>query len=158
MLLVAEQPGTCPVLKAPGPWDRAMAHIRASALDSALADGASPDGTVRLALRAQRLTGMRERRAMARAIRHLVDDAGDPVARRRRPIPARWERVRATAAEFETVAGRLASQAPVSARGVAQVSMLLRDGYGPLYSPSKPDALATRVHQAAAALDVPGTW
>lgn len=158
MLLVAELPGTCPVLKAPGPWDRAMARIRASALDSALAGGASPDGTVRLALRARRLTEMRERRAMARAIRHLVDEAGCPAARRSRPIPVRWERVRAAAAEFETLAGRLASQAPVSARGVAQVSVLLRDGYGPLYSSGSPEALATRVHQAANALTVPGTW
>jgi hypothetical protein len=66
--------------------------------------------------------------------------------------------VRGTAAEFELLAGRLASRAPVSARGVAQVSMLLRDGYGPLYSRGSSEALAARVHQAVAALDVPGTW
>jgi hypothetical protein len=158
MLLVTELPGTCPVPKAPSLWDRAMAHIRASTLDSHLARGASPDGTVRLALRAQRLTGMRERRALARAIRHNVHQASRPADRLRSPVPVCWERVRAAAAEFEVLAGRLASQAPVSARGVAQVSVLLHDGYGPLYSRGSSEALATRVHQAVTALDIPGTW
>jgi hypothetical protein len=158
VLLVAELPGTCPVLKAPGLRDRVMAHIRASALDGDLARGASPDGTVRLALRAQRLTGMRERRGLARAIRHFVDQAAHPAGSHWPRVPVRWELVRATAGEFEMLASRLASQAPVSARGVAQVSMLLRDGYSPLYSPGGSGDLAARVHQAAAALDVPGTW
>lgn len=158
MLLVTELAGTCPVPRNPGLWDRAMARTRAFTLDRDLARGASPDGTVRLALRARRLTGMRERRALARAIRHFVEQAGHPAGKRWPPVPVCWDRVRASTAEFEFLAGRLASQAPVSARGVAQVSMLLHDGCGPLYRRSGPDALAARVHQAVTALDVPGTW
>lgn len=158
MLLVTERPGTCPLPRAPSPWDRAVARIRAFTLDRDLAHGASPDGTVRLALRAQRLTGMRERRALARALRHFVDQARRPAGKRWPPVPVCWEQVRASTAEFEMLAGRLASQAPVSARGVAEVSVLLHDGYGPLYAGGSAEALAARVHQAVTALAVPGTW
>ena len=158
MLLVTELPGTCPVPRNPGPWDRVMARTRAHTLDGDLARGASPDATVRLSLRAQRLTGMRERRALAHAIRRFVDQASRPASRRWPPVPVCWDRVRAAAAEFEMLAGRLASQAPVSARGVAQVSMLLRDGCGPLYRRSSSETLTARVHRAVTALDVPGTW
>jgi hypothetical protein len=158
VLLVAELPGTCPVPRAPGLWDRAMAHLTASRLDGDLARGASPDGTVRLALRAQRLTGMRERRALARSIRHFVEQAGHPADRRWPPVPVCWEQVRATATDFEVLASRLASQAPVSAGGVAQVSKLLRDGSSPLYWSASSDSLAARVRRAAATLNVPGTW
>jgi hypothetical protein len=158
VLLVTELPGTCPVPKNPGPWDRVMARARAHTLDGDLAQGASPDATVRLSLRAQRLTGMRERRALAHAIRRFLDQAGHPAGKRWPPVPVCWDRVRAAAAEFETLAGRLASPAPVSARGVAQVSMLLHDGCGPLYRRTAPGVLTARVHRAVSALDVPGTW
>lgn len=135
-----------------------MSRTMARTLDGDLARGASPDATVRLSLRAQRLTGMRERRSLAHAIRRFVDQAGHPAGQRWPPVPVCWDRVRAAAAEFEGLAGRLASPAPVSARGVAQVSMLLRDGCGPLYRRSNPDSLTARVRQAVTALDVPGTW
>lgn len=158
MLLVTELPGTCPVPTNPGLWDRMMAHVRASTLDSDLARGASPDATVRLSLRARQLTGMRERRALARAIRRFVQQASLPVSERWPPVPVCWDLVRTSATEFEFLAGRLASQAPVSARGVAQVSVLLHDGGGPLYRPGGTDALAGRVREAVSALDVPGTW
>lgn len=158
MLLVTELPGTGPVPRNPGLWDRAMSHTRAFTLDRDLAGGASPDGTVRLALRARRLTGMRERRALARAIRRFVEQADRPVGKRWPPVQVCWDRVRASAAEFEFLAGRLDRQAPVSACGVAQVSMLVHDGGGPLYWGASGDALADRVHQAVTALDTPGTW
>jgi hypothetical protein len=158
VLLVTELPGTGPVPRNPGLWDRVMAHTKAFTLDRDLARGASPDGTVRLALRARRLTGMRERRSLARAIRHFVGQADHPVGKRWPPVPVCWDRVRASAAEFEFLADRLARQEPVSARGVAQVSLLLHDGGGPLYWDGSTDALAARVHQAVTALDTPGTW
>lgn len=158
MLLVTELPGTCPVPRNPGLWDRLMARVRAFTLDGDLARGASPDGTVRLSLHARRLTGMRERIALASVIRHFLDQAGGPGGKRWPAVPVCWDRVSDTAAEFELLAARLASQAPVSARGVAQVSMLLHDGSGPLYRRSSAENLATRVHQAATALEHPGTW
>ena len=158
MLLVTELPGTCPVPRNPGLWDRMMAHVRAFTLDRDLARGASPDATVQLSLRARRLTGMRERRVLARAIRRFVEQAGLPVGQRWPPVPVCWDLVRASATEFEFLADRLARQEPVSARGVAQVSMLVHDGSGPLYWRGSTDALAARVHQAVTALDMPGTW
>ena len=88
VLLVTELPGTCPVPRNPGPWDRLMARTRAYTLDGDLARGASPDATVRLSLRARRLTGMRKRRALAHAVRRFVDQASRPASRRWPPVPA----------------------------------------------------------------------
>jgi hypothetical protein len=157
-LLVTEQAGACPVARKAGPWDQFMSRAHSFTLDGELADGASPEGSVRLALRARRLTGMRERRLLARGIRHLLDKTMRTAGAPRPLTPICRDRVRAATREFEALADRLLSPAPVPARGVAQVSMLLHDGRGPLYRRSNPDDLAARVHQAVQTLDVLPGW
>src|SRR5579864_7474049 len=65
----------CPVARPARPWDRLMARVRASRLDSDLAGGASPDATVGLALRAQLLVGARTRRDVAEGAQRVLATA-----------------------------------------------------------------------------------
>ena len=66
--------------------------------------------------------------------------------------------MRAAAPEFKALADRLLSPAPVPAHGMAQASLLLHDGSGPVYRRSSHDDLPARVHQAVEALDALAVW
>jgi hypothetical protein len=55
-----------------------------------------------------------------------------------------------------TLRRRLRAPEPVTARGVILLRGLLTDGNGPLYLPSEPGALGSRLRAAAAALEPPG--
>jgi hypothetical protein len=54
-----------------------------------------------------------------------------------------------------TLNHRLRDVEPVSARGVALLESLLTDGASPLYRPSEPGSLGSRLRAAAAALEPP---
>ncbi len=153
MLLVAERPGTGPAAVRAGLRDRVMVRARAFTLDTELARGASPEASTRLALRAQRLVGMRSRRELARGLQRVVADAARADASRWPPAAVCRDRVRAAAAEFQALAGRLLSPAPLPAGGVAQVRVLLSDGGGPLYRRGCRDDLRARVTGAIRSLD-----
>jgi hypothetical protein len=152
MLLVTEQEGTCPVAKRVGVWDRIVTHARSLTLDGQLAGGAPPETTVRLALRAQQLTSMRERRGLARGIESILASATQPTRSHWLPVPVCRDRVQAAAADLKDLAGLLLKPAPVPAQGVAQTSMLLHDGGGPLYRRDCPEDLRARIRQAVHAL------
>jgi hypothetical protein len=74
-MLVLLDRADCPVAASARPWDRLMARLRASRLDSDLAREASPDSTVALALRAQMLVSERTRRDLAEGARRLLATA-----------------------------------------------------------------------------------
>lgn len=152
MLLVTEQEGTCPVAKRAGVWDRIMTRARSFTLDGLLAGGASPEATVRLALRAQQLTSMRERRGLALGIAHILASATQPPGSHWLPIQVCRDRVQAAADDFRALAGLLLKPAPVPAQGVAQTSLLLHDGGSPLYRRSSPEDLRARIRQAVQVL------
>jgi hypothetical protein len=65
---------------------------------------------------------------------------------------------RGPAGEFQALADRLLSPAPLPARGVAQARLLLGDGVGPLYRGTSRDDLRTRVAEAVQALDPLTGW
>jgi hypothetical protein len=142
----------CPVPVAVRPWDRLLAWFRAPGLDTALAAGASPDGTVALALRAQTLIRARARRALAQAARRVLAEATEPSAAHV-PVPVCRDRVQDCAQELEDLIRRLLAPGPVSAQGIAQASALLTDATSPLYHRANPDNLRVRVVSAAHALD-----
>ena len=76
---------------------------------------------------------------------------------RRRPGSARrWHRIApevlGQAAVIAAIERRLRAPEPVAAHGVAMLRLLLIDGNGPLYRPSEPGALGSRLRAAAAAL------
>jgi hypothetical protein len=69
-----------------------------------------------------------------------------------RPDP---REVMAARTVLATLDRRLRAPAPVSARGVALLESLLTDGTSPLYRPTEPGALGSRLRAAAAALEPP---
>jgi hypothetical protein len=150
MLLLMDKAG-CPVASQARPWDRLMVRVRGFRLDQDLAAGASPDGSVELALRARLLVRPRHRRELARSMGRLLSPA------QRSPhghlaVPVCRDRVRECEDELGELIGRLQATRPVPARGVAKAGLLLADASGPLYRRSSPGDLRAMVRDAADAL------
>src|SRR5258708_30899598 len=95
-MLVLLDEADCPVARPVRLWDRLLARLRASRLDRDLADGASPDATVALALRAQRLVRPRTRRDVARGAQRVPAAATQAPAAHPTPAPAAGPRKGAT--------------------------------------------------------------
>jgi hypothetical protein len=133
--------------------DRIAARVLAHSLDRQLADGAPPERSAALSLRARRLATPAYARFLARRLNEIVREA---VARRvpRAQIAVRLHAVATCSAEFEDLARRLLAPGPAAVRGVAQVSMLLRDGSGPLYSSRADEDLGAALRRARAALEL----
>lgn len=133
--------------------DRIAARVRADHLDARLAAGASPDATPSLALRAQTLVNLTTRLNLAAAVWQLLARAFEPEAVALRALPLCRDRIQAAAADFADVSRRLAANGPVSARGVAQLSLLLSRGDGPLYNRDNAEDVIAVVRRAHSALD-----
>jgi hypothetical protein len=132
-----------------------MAHLRAASLDRQLAQGVAPWHSSRHAARALQLTSSRARTALARSLERLVEQAEEPPTPRRSAViePCRPQ-VREARPIMLTTALRLRAGAPVDARGMARLKLLLSDGAGPCYAPSRPDALAIELQTVSQWLDV----
>ena len=141
-----------PVATSARPWDRLMARVRASRLDSDLAGEASPDSTVALALRARMLVHARHRRDLAVSADRVLVTAMQSAHACRLPAPVCRDRVRDCSQEFGELIRRLRAAGPVPVRGVAKVGVLLADASGPLYHRASADDLRARVRDAADAL------
>jgi hypothetical protein len=135
LVLVADPEGAGHVVARPARLsERLAARWRAGSLERELARGAVPESAAALALRAQQLIGPSMRAALARRLRGVLRDA------RRAPrvgstrVPPQRRAIVAAGHELERLAARLLAPDPVSARGVAQVRVLLSDGCGPLYA------------------------
>lgn len=102
-------------------------------LDEALAVGALVGDSRDRALRAEQLGQPRARRRLATALRQIVEEALDP----RVGVGAMVPPARATVIPWSEgllgLADRVERPGPVSARGLAQMTLLLGDGAGPLY-------------------------
>jgi hypothetical protein len=150
MLLLLDGAG-CPVVGTARPWNRLRARLRSFRLDQALADGASPDASVELALRARLLMRPQHRRNLARGVRRVLDTAR-PEPRVSHPVAVCRDRVRDCEDELAALIGRLQAAGPVSVRGVAKTDLLLADGSGPLYHRASRDDLCARIRDAADSL------
>jgi hypothetical protein len=134
----------------PGPVARLAARVRSRSLDSALAGGADPAATPQLAARAARLTARPTRLQIARALERLARTERQPDGRWRvLPFTAA---IRANAPELRALAAVLRGPAPVYARGVAMLRLLVTDGTGPAYSDREGGALAMQLRDARAAI------
>jgi hypothetical protein len=120
--------------KEPRLRDRLAARWRSGHLDRDLAGGIPPEASAALALRAQHLTEPEQRRSIAQALRRIVREAHE----RRPVVPGRVTPSRAAVSaareELSLLADALDEPGPVAAGGVAQASLLLTDGTGPLYN------------------------
>jgi hypothetical protein len=130
-----------------------VARLRAWSLDAALAQGACPDSSVVLSLRAHTLISDRTRRQLSRRLRQVVQLA----ERRSRPphwaVPVCRREVIRVRAKVEALADRLISPDPVEATGVARVHMLVTDGSSPMYYRPRADQLEHALHDALEALE-----
>ena len=141
-------------------WDRLLAWALASRLDRQLADGARPESSALLAARAMVLTSAGFRRSLATSLWRLLAAAApvSPDARlsvrvaRQPHVPLRRDRIARSAPGLAALAGSLAAQSPVPARGVAMVSQLLADGAGPLYRTACRDDLNVIIERVSQAL------
>jgi hypothetical protein len=151
-MLVLLEDGDCPVAVNARPWDRLRARLHATKLDTDLAAGASPDGSMELALRARTLVQTCTRRDLAVGARRILAQAAQQPSPSRLPVPVCRDQVRACSAELTELIGRLLAAGPVSARGVAQTRMLLASANSPVYDRASSADLRARVSRAADAL------
>jgi hypothetical protein len=133
--------------------DRIEARVRAHHLDRRLAEGVPPERSAALSLRARRLADPAFAAFLARRLHEIVREA---LVRHvpRAQIAVRLSAVAALSAEFDDLARRLVAPRPPAVRGVAQVSVLLGEGSGPLYSSYAEEDLGAAVRRARAALEI----
>jgi hypothetical protein len=133
--------------------DRLEARVQAHDLDRRLADGVPPERSAALTLRARRLVDRAFGTMLARRLREIVREA---VLRRvpRAQVAVRLAAVADLTAEFDDLARRLVAPRPSAVRGVAQISVLLSEGSGPLYSSRADEDLGAAVRRARAALEL----
>jgi hypothetical protein len=129
-----------------------IARLRAGELDSQLAAGVSPAASALLATRAQRLTSRRFRKRVAAGLTRALCDAETGTGGFSAAIRPHRHEVLAARAVIATLERRLRDAEPVSVQGVALLEVLLTDGTSPLYRPTEPGALGSRLRAAAAAL------
>jgi hypothetical protein len=139
--------------------ERVSARLHAAALDRVIADGRRPDSAPLLELRAVRLLKPRQRRSLAKDVRHLVDEAMRPTpAIGRSASPISRARVRGAAEELQTLADLVAAPVPVSARAVAGVRVLLTDAASPLFRTGSSEELRARARYLCDQLDPHTDW
>ena len=138
--------------------ERLAARLGATWLDAELARGVPPEARAALALRAQALGETHTRKALARSLRHILDDARQGSQPRRGQIATLRTDVLTVADQVERIIERLLEPGIVAARGLARVRMLLIDGAGPLYFRSANHDLGAAVADALAALEPAPEW
>ena len=139
--------------------ERLLARLRVTRLDERLAAGEAPESDPLLALRAQRLARIGSRRELALSVLRLLAEC-EP-RRSKLPAPpslALTPRVAAAHDDLEQLVSSLLAPAPVSARGLAAASCLLRDGSGPLYRSECTEDLGVLVRRTIDALDPSSDW
>jgi hypothetical protein len=137
-------------LLAPSRLTWALAHLRRGGLDRELAAGADPRSCPLLAARAAQLTDPGRREEIALGLERLTVVA-DGTAGRTRVTPSR-RAVRANRSLLLELAAALRRTAPVYARGVALLEIVITDGTGPAYTDRTGDELARELATARAAL------
>ena len=108
--------------------------LRRHTLDRRLAMGADPLESAALARRARALRGWRPRHAFADGIERVVHEAEHPDDRFTAAIPVAREEVLSARGDLLRVAEALRAEPPCDVRGIAEVSLLLTDGSGPLFT------------------------
>lgn len=125
-----------------------------AALDRRLAEGVDPQTSAVLALRAQNLTGARGRRRVADGLAGALRSANDPTAGITAAVRPDARELLDARAVLTALERRLRGSEAVTARGLAMLGVLLTDAASPLYWPSGPGELASRLRAAAAALEL----
>lgn len=138
-------------------WLRArlvlLARWRATELDRQLAEGVSPRASALLEVRAGWLTSRRYRTSIASGLARASRDGQATPHAFTAAIPPNHLEVIDARTLLATLDCRLRGAESVTAQGVALLASLLTEGDSPLYRPTEPGALGSRLRAAAAALD-----
>jgi hypothetical protein len=133
-----------------GPLTRLKAATGRTALDRRLARGADPGSDRELACRAQVLRGWRVRRAFADGLERVVHDAERAgYLYYTAAIPVARDEVLAARRDLLRVAESLRAEPAANARGIAEVSLLLTDASGPLFTRHPAGTLCEAAFRAA---------
>ncbi len=127
------------------------AKVFAVRLDRQVEAGAPVPVGSALAVHVARLTSTREREQIARGLRSSLQDATQGFRGPSARVPVNRVGVIAARDLIDEVTLRLHSPAPVRARGMARLRLLLSDGTGPLYTPWR-GSVAAELRGALAAL------
>jgi hypothetical protein len=131
---------------------RALAWCAQRRLDGQIAAGADLVADPLRAYQARKLTAMRTRRRLARAIERLPTEAQDPWRAARVSVPLHRRTVLVAQSALLDLSKALVTPGPVDAQGVALARLLLSDGGSPLFG-KDPRALMEAVVQATERLE-----
>jgi hypothetical protein len=122
-------------------------------LDRRLAAGVEPSTDNDLMRRADQLTEALTRKRIAGVLDRILDEAADSPPPFSSKAPLAREAIVACAPRICEIAGRLAGDQAVAARGVAQAAMLVHEVDSPLFSTATTDiALNARLAEIILAL------
>ena len=138
--------------------ERLAARLCASWLDAELARGVPPEARAALALRARTLGETRTRKALARGLRHVLDEARQGSRPRRGQVATLRADVLAAADQLERLIERLLEPGIVADGGCAHVRILLTDGASPLYFDGASHGLEAAAASALAELEPALDW
>jgi hypothetical protein len=134
-------------------WDRLASGWFSAHLDAQLAAGRSPERGRLRAVRAAVLVDPSNRAQLAAYWEHLLERAHSAPAVVGGPIPLAREQILTARPEIVELSAALRARSPVPVRGVAQATMLLTDGTGPVYSRHSRRDLRAELRTAIARLD-----
>jgi hypothetical protein len=154
LLLTGQRDGSYVISQHSSAGERLLARVLTWRLDSALANGACPDSSAPLSLRAHRLISRTTRQGLSREIHRILRDAKRPPPPHDPRVPICGRKIIQAGPALEQLAAQLLYPGPVDARGVAHVKILLRDGSSPIYQRPQADDLQAAVHTAIDALEV----
>lgn len=138
----------------PSHADRFWARLTARRIDRDLANGGSPDADVVVALHAQRLSGMRERRRLADGLSRALTLSTQPRGTGVGSSIVNRHAVAGAEGDVLDLCRQLLAPGPVSVRGVACVRAMLMSGMGPLYDIVPGGSLSAALRHAAELLEV----
>lgn len=138
-------------------WQELGAKVGGFWLDRELAAGTAPEASALLALRAETLVAEACRDDLASCLVNIGLQVGESTSRRSPRITPRASTVRNNIRGIFDLASRLRDTAPVSARGMARVAILVTDGSGPMFYSTLASDLADAISGARDALELPVT-
>jgi len=136
-------------------WERLLVRLRAPSLDRQLAAGCPPSASRGLALRAQEITSPAGRLELAQWWHHVLDQGRRPPVPRTPLVLLYRDRIADAERDVQDMLTVLTGQLPVTARGAAMASSLLRDGAGPLHNRHSPLSLGDAVREATRQMTMP---
>jgi len=119
-------------------------------LDRRLAEGEDPGCSPKLARRAQELIRRRNRRSLSEGLVRVVGDASRaPRVRRGATIPVQREAVLEARRDLLRLAAALRDEPAPDVRAIAEASVLVTDGGGPVFVPHPEGTLRRAALRAA---------